>query len=302
MRKTVLDMVGELAKINKDIFFIGSDLSPDVLKQFKSSMPERYFMEGISEANLIGMSAGLALEGKIVYVNTIATFLTRRCFEQIVIDLCMHNVKVRLIGNGGGLVYAPLGPTHQAIDDIGILRTIPNMTILAPCDANEMRRLVLQTVDYPGPIYIRVAKGGDPIVSNDNAVEIGKAVLVREGKDGLIVTTGITLKIALDAAKELEKEGINVSVLHYHTVKPFDKEALIKYAKNIVISVEEHTIIGGLGSAAAEVISEANLNVKFKRIGIPDVFAEHYGSQESLMEEFGITAKEIIKLFKNNKN
>jgi len=299
MRKTVLDMVCELSKANKDIFFIGSDLSPDLLKQFKEAMPERSFMEGISEANLIGMAAGLALERKIVYVNTIATFLTRRCFEQIVVDLCLHNVNVRLIGNGGGLVYAPLGPTHQAIDDIGILRTIPNMTILAPCDANEMKRLVIQTVDYKGPIYIRVAKGGDPIVSRDTLIEIGKAVLVREGKDGLIVTTGITLKIALEAAKELEKDGINVSVLHYHTVKPFDKEALIKYSNvPLIVSVEEHTVIGGLGGVVAE--ASAELGRKVKRIGIPDVFAEHYGSQESLMEEFGITKEGIVRVMKGN--
>ena len=132
-------------------------------------MPERFFMEGVSEANIVGMAAGLALEGKIVYINTIATFLTRRCFEQIVLDLCLHNANVRLIGNGGGMVYAPLGPTHVAIDDIAILRAMPHMTILAPADADEMRRLMPQTLDVDGPIYIRLGKGGDPIVSRDRS-------------------------------------------------------------------------------------------------------------------------------------
>src|SRR5215469_1840527 len=146
MRKTCLDCVYEIAKIDPRVFFIGSDLGIGTLKQFKTEMPERYFMEGVSEANLIGMSAGLALEGKIVYANTIATFLTRRCFEQIVLDLGLHRAKVRLLGNGGGLVYAPLGPTHLAIDDIAILRAVPNMTIVAPCDAEEMKRLMPLTV------------------------------------------------------------------------------------------------------------------------------------------------------------
>ena len=142
MRQTCLNMIYELAKDDERILFIGSDLGVGTLDQFREEMPNRFFMEGVSEANLIGVAAGLALEGKIPYVNTISTFITRRCFEQVVLDLCLHNTKVRLIGNGGGLVYAPLGPTHEAIEDIAILRAIPNMTILAPADADEMRRLM----------------------------------------------------------------------------------------------------------------------------------------------------------------
>ena len=179
MRKIVLDQVYELAKKDKRIVYIGSDLGAGILDNFKKEMPERFFMEGVSEQALIGMSAGLAMEGKIVYFNTIATFITRRCFEQVVLDLGLHNANVRLIANGGGVVYAPLGPTHLAIDDIGILRTIPNMTILAPCDANEMKRLMPQTVNHKGPIYIRLAKGGDPIISSDAVCTIGKAIVMK---------------------------------------------------------------------------------------------------------------------------
>src|SRR5476649_2340275 len=167
MRKTCLDQVYELAKKDPRIFFVGSDLGYETLKQFKNEIPDRFFMEGVSEANLIGISAGMAMEGKIVYANTIATFLSRRCFEQIVLDMALHHVNVRLIANGGGLVYAPLGPTHLAIDDLAILRAVPNMTIIAPCDAQEMKRLMPLTVDHQGPMYIRLAKGGDPIVSSD---------------------------------------------------------------------------------------------------------------------------------------
>ena len=198
MRQTCLNMIYELAKDDERILFIGSDLGVGTLDQFREEMPNRFFMEGVSEANLIGVAAGLALEGKIPYVNTISTFITRRCFEQVVLDLCLHNTKVRLIGNGGGLVYAPLGPTHEAIEDIAILRAIPNMTILAPADADEMRRLMPLTVDYPGPIYVRLAKGYDPIVTTETkSFEIGKGVIYRDGKDALILTTGITLNIAM---------------------------------------------------------------------------------------------------------
>jgi transketolase len=292
-------MVYELAKKNKRIFFIGSDLGFGTMRQFKEEMPDRFFMEGVSEANIIGMATGLALEGKIVYVNTIATFLTRRCFDQIVLDLCLHKANVRLIGNGGGMVYAPLGPMHEMIEDLAILRVLPNMTIVAPADAEEMRRFMPLTVDYRGPIYIRVAKGGDPIVTNSSRpFEIGKAIPMREGKDALIVTTGITLKNALEASDDLNEQGISAAVLHVPTIKPLDTEAILDYAADVkaIVTIEEHMITGGLGSAVAEIIAEASFNPakRFKRIGIPDIFPDKYGSQASLMERYGITSGAIV--------
>src|SRR5579863_6730724 len=299
MRKTCLDMVYELAKTDPRIFFIGSDLGVGTLKQFKQEMPERFFMEGVSEANMIGMAAGLALEGNIVYTNTIATFLTRRCFEQVALDLCLHDVRVRLIGNGGGLVYAPLGPTHLAFEDLAIFRALPRMTILAPADANEMRRMMPLTVEHPGPIYIRIAKGGDPIVTNDDIpFEIGKAYPMRRGSDALVVSTGVMLKRALDAAELLCAEGLETSVLHVPTVKPLDQSTVLYYAARVpaIVTVEEHTIVGGLGSAIAELLAEANFTSpkRFKRIGIPDTFPDQYGSQDSLLARYDITATNIV--------
>ncbi len=299
MRKTCLDMVYTLAKEDKRIFFVGSDLGVGTLDQFKKEIPERFLMEGISEANMIGISAGLALEGKIVYANTIATFITRRSYEQVALDVCLHNVPVRLIGNGGGLVYAPLGPTHEAIEDIAIMRALPRMTIVAVADADEMRRLMPLTVDYPGPIYIRLGKGGDPIVSNDHQpFQIGKALLMREGHDALVVATGITLKPALEAATALAERGVEAAVLHMHTIKPLDVEAIREYADpvSVIVTIEEHSIIGGLGSAVAETLAETNFKTakRFKRIGIPDVFPNKYGSQNSLMAGFGITAENVV--------
>lgn len=292
-------MVYELAKNDERIFFIGSDLGAGTLQQFKSEMPERFFMEGVSEANMIGMAAGLALEGKIVYANTIATFLTRRCFEQVALDLCLHDVRVRLIGNGGGLVYAPLGPTHLAFEDLAIFRALPRMTILAPADADEMRRMMPMTVEHSGPIYIRIAKGGDPIVSSQNgSFEIGKAYSMRQGHDALIVTTGVMLKRALDAADLLHAVGLEVSILHVPTVKPLDETTVLDAAADVpaIVTVEEHSIIGGLGSAVAELLAEANFSPskRFKRIGIPDVFPDQYGSQDSLLARYDITAEHLF--------
>src|SRR2546430_12886864 len=183
MRKRSLDMVYELARKDDRIVFIGSDLGVGTLDDFRNDMPDRFFMEGVSEANIVSMAAGLALEGKIVYVNTIATFLTRRCFEQVALDLGLHDVNVRLIANGGGVVYAPLGPTHLAIDDIAIMRALPHMTVVAVCDAAEMTRFMRQSADWPFPIYIRLAKGGDPVVSRDEqGFRIGQAIGMRRAR------------------------------------------------------------------------------------------------------------------------
>lgn len=300
MRQTCLQVLYELAKEDERIFFVGSDLGVGTMDEFKRDLPDRFFMEGISEANIIGLAAGLAMEGKVPYVNTIATFITRRCFEQIVVDLCLHNVNVRLIGNGGGLVYAPLGPTHEAIEDMAILRAVPNMTIVAPADADEMRRLMPLTVDHPGPLYIRVARGYDPIVTTDGVpFQIGKALSMAEGSDALILTTGITLKVGLEAAEALETQGISTAVLHCPTVKPLDTEAILDHAGPVraIVTIEEHTIIGGLGSAVAEIVAEAGFDPakRFKRVGLPDAFPDAYGNQASLMERYALTSQRLTE-------
>ena len=199
----------------------------------------------------------MALEGKIPYVNTIATFITRRCYEQVVLDASLHNVNVRLIGNGGGLVYAPLGPTHLAIEDLAIMRAVPNMTIVAPADADEMRRLMAQTLDWNGPMYIRLAKGGDPVISSEeNTFSIGKGIVMREPGEVLFISTGIMTRNALLASELLDATGISSGVLHCHTVKPLDQELILSLTKNIrlIVTVEEHIISGGLGTAVLETL------------------------------------------------
>ncbi len=308
MRKTCVNMVYALAKRDPRIVFIGSDLSPGLLDDMKAEMPDRHYMEGVMEANVIGMAAGMAMDGYMPFVNTIATFITRRCYEQVALDLCLHNLPVRLIGNGGGLVYAPLGPTHLAIEDMAIMRALPNMTVTAVADADEMVRLMEASLDWPHPIYMRLAKGGDPIVSDAaRGFEIGKAIPMREtgASDGvLIVATGVMTNRALAAADMLEADGIACEVLHVHTVKPLDHEAILRMAARarLVVIAEEHTIVGGLGSAVTDVLVENPLTPMpaIRRLGIPDRFAVNYGVQDDLLEIYGLQPAQIARSIVDN--
>ena len=228
MRKSCLDMVHALARRDPRVVYIGSDPGSGTLDAMRKELPERFFIEGISEAHVIGMSAGMAFEGYIPYVNTIATFITRRCYEQVAVDLCLHSLPVRLIGNGGGLVYAPLGPTHVAMEDIAIMRALPDMTIVCPTDAPEMNRFMEQTLDWPHPIYIRLGKGGDPVTSRaEEGFAIGKAIVKRDPGRVLIATTGVMVHHALGAAKLLAERGIACGVAHFHTVKPLDHRQVL---------------------------------------------------------------------------
>jgi transketolase len=302
MRKRWLETIHQLSRQDERVVFIGSDLTADpAMKRFQDEAKGRFFMEGVSEAHIAGMASGLAKSGKIVFVNTIATFITRRSYEQNCIDLGLANANVRLLGSGGGLVYAPLGPTHLAIDDIAIMRAIPNMTIVAPCDANEMARLMPLTAAYQGPMYIRLGKGGDPIVSTDaTPFAIGRAIPMVSGDDVLLVSTGITLKIALEAAVGLSADGISAGVLHMPTVKPLDVESFLSHASRVdaIVSIEEHSILGGLGGALAEIVAEAGFEPakRFKRIGIPDVFPHGYGSQATMMAKYDITPERTMSV------
>jgi transketolase len=309
VRKRSLDMVHELASRDERVLFIGSDLSPGLLGEMKRAYPERYFMEGIAEANIIGLSAGLAMEGFIPYVNTIATFITRRCYEQVAVDLCLHDLPVRLIGNGGGYVYAPLGPTHQAIEDIAIMRALPNMTVTAVCDADEMTRLMNASLDWPHPMYIRLAKGGDPIISRpERGFAIGRAIDMIDDCTGestvLFVTTGVATTEALKACTTLQIEGIRCRLLHVHTVKPLDKSAILEAVAQtrLLVTVEEHNIVGGLGSAVLETLADEGNGAwsPIKRLGIGDRFADHYGGQASLMKVWGLDAESIVSTVKGS--
>jgi len=299
MRKTCLNSILELADSDPRVFFVGSDLGYKVLEEFRLRHPRRFLMEGVSEAAVLGLAAGLSMDGKIVYVNTIATFLVRRGFEQLAIDLCQQNLPVRLVGNGGGLVYAPLGATHMAFEDVSLLRALPNITILSPCDAQEMRRLMPLTLDHPGPVYIRLGKGGDPVVSSPDApLAIGRAVPMADGGDVLLLTSGIMLGHVLAARELLARDGISCAVLHFPTLKPLDDEAIRQAAgrAGLVVTVEENALNGGLGEAVAALLLERGpVPRAFLRLGLPDRFPDHYGSQADILRMLGLDAQGIAK-------
>ena len=306
MLRACMNMICQMAKTNPNVVLICCDQGPGV--EVEGVVPGRYFMEAISEANITGMATGLAAEGYIPYILNHATFNTRKSYEQIALDACLQNRPIRLIGMGGGLATAHLGPTHTAIEDVAIMRAIPNMTVIVPCDADEVTRLMPHTLDWPGSIYIRMAKYGKPIVSKSEAgFEIGKAILMREG-DVLIVTNGAMTHRALTAAQQLSEKGIECGVLHVHTVKPLDK-AIIEHIRKsrMVVMIEEHTLIGGLGSACMELLvdNQALANIPpIYRMGLPDAFVQDYGDQDSLLEVYGLQpnqiAGKILTLIKEN--
>lgn len=302
MRIKALDCIGKFAESDERVCFIGSDLGHGTLSPYFEKYPDRFFMEGISEAHIVGMAAGLAKEGRIVFVNTIANFFTRRAFEQICIDVAMHQFPVHFVANGGGLVYAPLGPTHTATDDIALMRSIPNMTVMAPCDALEMEEIMNCCLELKGPSYIRVAKGFDPIVSDaDDTFDPLRGIVVdnADSHGVCIIETGVMRAIVNESRQSLARQGIGVGHVHLPSIKPIDdalvKKLAIKY--KLLVTVEEHYRIGGLGDAVFDSISRAELSssAKLVKIGLPDRFISEYGSQASLWESFGLDADQIAE-------
>ena len=230
MRNTCQEEIYNLAAKNKKVIFIGSDLGAGVQDNLKKNYPNQFIMEGVSEQHLIGFATGLASEGFIPYVNTISTFLTRRCYEQIVVDACLHNQKVRLIGNGGGLAYSALGPTHLAVDDISILRIIPSMTVVAVSDKQEMKNLMKETIKWPNPIYIRLGSGGEEVISK-REVCFGKTKTYKNGDEYLFISTGIMTARCINIADKLQ--NYNIGVIHCPTIEPLNfNEIKNKITKN----------------------------------------------------------------------
>ena len=300
MRIKALDCIADLAEKDDRICFIGSDLGQGTLASCFEKYPDRFFMEGISEAHIVGMASGLAKEGKVVFVNTIANFFTRRAFEQICIDVALHNFPVHFIANGGGLVYAPLGPTHTATDDLALMRVIPNMTVVAPCDSREMEKIMDNCLELNGPSYIRVAKGFDPIVSSeDHAFQFGKGIILEdiERNRVCIIETGIMRAVVNEVKTILTRTGITVGHIHLPTLKPMDNELIndLSAHYDFLVTVEEHYRIGGLGDAVFESLCQNEFGpvTKIIKIGLPDKFISHYGSQASLLEQFGLHANQI---------
>ncbi|MEC0370786.1 transketolase family protein [Paenibacillus chibensis] len=288
MRTTFIQSLIEEAEKDERIFLITPDMGYSILEEFQDKFPDRFLNVGIAEQNAVGVAAGLALSGKVVYIYSIIPFVTMRCFEQVRVDLAYMNTNVRLVGVGAGLSYGPAGTTHHAIEDIAIMRSLPNMTVCCPGDPVEVREIVKQSVKYNGPMFIRLGKNGEPNIHSDNTpIEIGKAIKVTQGNDVVLITTSNMLEQGRLLVEEWAKKGKHVRLISMPTIKPFDKECILELiAENIPIyTLEEHNVIGGLGTAVAEVIAESGIGVKFKRIGIPDTYTHMVGSQHYLRSE-----------------
>lgn len=298
MRNAYLSALYELTESNKQILALVADNGAIVYDKFRRHFPEQFFNFGISEANMISIAAGLASCGKIPFAYTISSFLTMRAFEQIRIDVCLQNMNVKLVGIGAGFVYGNLGPTHQATEDIALMRSLPNMTVLSPADPLEAKYITYAAAKIPGPVYIRLSVGGTPRVhKKEYDFEVGRAVTLREGSDLAIIASGGIMHEVLKAVDELEALNISVRLINMHTIKPIDKEVILRSADETkaILTIEEHTIYGGLGSAVAEVLSEDNKTpIQFKRMGLNGVFPSGYGTYDEMKEMNGLSKDHII--------
>ncbi len=287
----------ELGKKNNNVVVLDADLAGATKTNiFAKEIPERFFDMGIAEQDMIGTAAGFATCGKIPFASTFAVFATGRVYDQIRNSVCYPNLNVKICATHCGITVGEDGATHQMLEDINLMRGLPNMTVMSPADDTEAKWAVEEAARINGPVYIRFGRAATPIIYDENyEFKLGKAIQFGEGTDATVFATGIMVAESLKAKEELEKQGINIRVVDIHTIKPIDKDIIIKCAKETkkLISIEEHSIIGGLGSAIAEVLVE-NYPVKLTRMGMNDCFGKS-GKAQELLEYFGLTSKEIIE-------
>jgi len=290
--------LASLATVNENILVLDADLSKSTkTADFKAVCEERFFNMGIAEGNMMGVAAGLATCGKIPYVSTFAMFAAGRAFEQIRNSIGYTHLNVKICATHAGLTVGEDGASHQAIEDLALMRTIPGMTVICPADAVETEAAIKAIADFDGPCYVRLGRAAVNVINDENTYkfEIGKGVTLSEGNDVTIIATGIMVDVALEAKEILENKGINARIINIHTLKPIDSELLIKAAKETgaIVTVEEHSIIGGLGSAVSEVISE-EYPVPVLKVGVKDVFGES-GLPNQLLEKYGLTASAVVE-------
>ncbi len=300
-RELYVEELHSLAAEDERIVFVSADGGyAGKENEFREKYKDRLITVGIAEQNQVGVAAGMALNGKIPYISGFGPFLALRTLDQVHTNMCYQNLPVRIVNTHSGLTSAS-GPTHYNIMDIAIMRTLPNMTFVIPSDANQCCKLIRASVNYPGPMCIRIARGAEPLVyTEDYDYEIGKAVTAKDGTDITVIGCGCTVAFAVSAANALEKEGISVRVLDMHTIRPLDKEAIRKAVAETgkIITAEDHFITNGLGSAVADVIADEGLQVKFKRLGIPDHEFPPLGDSYELYAHLGFDPEGIKKTIK----
>lgn len=293
--------LAQLANTNKNVVVLDADLSKSTkTADFKAVCPERFINMGIAEANMMGVAAGLSTCGKVPFVSTFAMFAAGRAFEQIRNSICYPKLNVKVCATHAGLTVGEDGASHQAIEDISLMRSIPNMVVINPADAVETESVIKAIAEINGPCYVRLGRMPVANVNDENTYkfELGKGVALSDGNDVAIFATGIMVEAALEAKDVLAREGISARVINIHTIKPIDKEIIVKAARETgaIVTAEEHSIIGGLGSAVAEVVSE-ECPIPVLRIGVKDVFGES-GKPAELLEAYGLTSKDIVSQVK----
>ena len=284
----------ELGEQNKNVVVLDADLAGATMtKYFKAAHPERFFDCGIAEANMMNIGAGLSTMGLVPFCSTFAMFGAGRAYEQIRNTIAYPRFNVKICCSHAGVSVGEDGGSHQAIEDIGLMRLIPGMTVIVPADANEAKKATFALAEFQGPAYMRLARLATPVFEEDYPFEIGKANVLREGKDAAVFACGLMVNEALEAAKLLSAEGIEISVINVHTIKPIDAECVTKYAEKCgnVITVEEHSVIGGLGDAVADVLM-GKVCCKFRNIGVNDRFGQS-GKAADVLREYGLTADHI---------
>ena len=299
MRTAFIETLHTQAKQNERVTLVVGDLGFGVVTTFRDDLPNQFVNAGVAEQNMTGLAAGMALSGKIVFTYSIANFPVLRCLEQIRNDICYHNANVRIVPVRGGMAYGALGISHHATEDIAIMRALPNLLVIAPGDPVEARLATEALITHEGPAYLRLGRAGEPTVyQTPPTFELGRAITAREGNDITLISTGGCLYDTVQAAEALAQQGIQARVLSMHTIKPLDNEAVLTAARetSAIFTIEEHSIIGGLGGAVAEILLEADQRPRhFKRIGLNGTFSSVTGDQDYLRAYYGLDTAGIIK-------
>lgn len=298
MRNAFANEVTQLAKLDDRVVLLSGDIGNKLFDDFKRVDAARFFNCGVAEANMMGVAAGMALSGLRPIIYTITPFTTTRCFEQIRVDVCYHQAPVVIVGTGSGLSYAELGPTHHSLEDMAILRTLPDMQVYAPCDSIELRAILQFVLQQDKPAYIRIGKKGEPNIHSEEArVEVGKINIVRDGHEVILLGAGTILPEVLKAADILQERDVSASVASVHCVKPLDIEFIKKATEQfpVLVSVEEHGEIGGLGSAIADWMVSVNSSARLLKFATPNEFMHETGSQEYARKKYGLTGDTIAE-------
>ncbi len=300
MRDALAEALLELGERDRRIVVLGADTSVSIKTSlFGDKFPDRFFNVGIAEANMVGIAAGLALAGKVPFVSTYSAFVPGKCLDQIRNAIAYQKLNVKIVSSHGGLTVGPDGASHQTVEDVAVMRAIPNLHVVVPADGPSARVLITESAKVSGPFYIRLARPNVPTVHQSSSdLHVGTAKVLREGSDMTIVACGLLVNEAVEAAETLSKEGVSAEVIDSHTVKPLDSQTIVKSARKTgrVISAEEANIIGGLGGAVAEALVE-NHPARMVRVGIRDTFGES-GEHTELLAKYGLTSKEIVRASK----